>query len=451
MPVHDDPSCLVRASVEYRSQGEAMGVYAFPILLMFGMAVAAAAVWVLRGRDVSVERQRAERAEMALREEQNARATLDANIETKLKALAADALRDSNQSFLLLAAEVFDKHRSATDTLLNDKEKAIERLLAPINESLTEYRKGLSEIEKAREAAYGGLRSQLMEVGRETRQLATALRSAPQTRGRWGELQIKNVIELAGMTAYVDYVPQQTIAGSDGRIRPDVIIRVPGDRRIVVDVKTPLLAYLDAIEATNEGERESHLKRHAQQLRTHMKQLSDKKYWEALLPLTPDYVIMFIPGENFYSAAIERDRELFEDAIAARVLIVTPTTMIALAKTIANGWDQQKLAVEAQKIAELGRDLYKRLSVMGGHILQLGRSIHHTVDNYNKFIGSIETSVMPKAREFEKMPIGRTLDPFPHSMSIDIDTREPRADRDLIVSGAEALPLRATRSSQAAE
>ncbi|HKS89213.1 MAG TPA: DNA recombination protein RmuC [Stellaceae bacterium] len=445
-----------------------MSAYAVSLVLLIGIFAGFALAWLVRGRDLARLRDELASRTAAtdslardLQDEKMARAALAAgqaaedrahekelaalaalrgDVETTLKALAAEALQTSNQAFLSLAGEVFDKHRQAAATLLGEKEKAIEGMLAPISATLEEYRKGLSEIEKAREAAYGGLRTQLIDVSRETRQLATALRAAPQTRGRWGELQLQNVIELAGLSSHVDFVPQQTIEGRDGRLRPDVVIRVPPDRRIVVDAKTPLVAYLDAVEANDDALREEHLRRHARQLRTHMKQLSDKKYWEALLPLTPDYVVMFIPGENFYSAAIERDRELFEDAIAARVLVVTPTTMIALAKTIANGWDQQRLAVEARQVAELGRELYKRLAAMGGHIVQLGASLGRVVEHYNGFVGSIENSVMPQARRFNELAIGRTLEALPELAAIETDARQVRPDRDLTLIPAEMVP-----------
>jgi DNA recombination protein RmuC len=288
------------------------------------------------------------------------------------------------------------------------------------------------------------------EVSRETRKLVTALR-APQTRGRWGEQQLKNVVELSGMAPHVDYLSQETIDADEKRLRPDLIIRVPGERRIVVDAKTPLLAYLDAVEADDDAVREEHLRRHAQQLRGHMKQLSDKRYWQALLPLTPDFVVMFVPGENFYAAAAERDPTLFEDAIAARVLIVTPTTLIALAKTIASGWNQAKLADEARHIAELGRDLYKRLAAMGNHIVQLGASLRRSVEHYNGFVGSVEGSVMPQARRFNELAIAGTHEALPELRPIDIDLRQVRNDRDLAVAAGEIVALPAADRVPAAE
>jgi DNA recombination protein RmuC len=456
-----------------------------PVLLLIGLALGFAMAWLLRGRDLARLREEVEQrgaagdslsrelhetqlAHAALAAEHGAEAkahdkeladlaALRSDIETKMQALAAEALRSSNAAFLSLAGEVFDKHRQAAAALFGEKEKAIEGLLAPINASLAEYKKGLGEIEKAREGAYGALSAQLQEVARaqgevsrETRKLVTALR-APQTRGRWGEQQLKNVVELSGMAPHVDYLSQETIDADEKRLRPDLIIRVPGERRIVVDAKTPLLAYLDAVEADDDAVREEHLRRHAQQLRGHMKQLSDKRYWQALLPLTPDFVVMFVPGENFYAAAAERDPTLFEDAIAARVLIVTPTTLIALAKTIASGWNQAKLADEARHIAELGRDLYKRLAAMGNHIVQLGASLRRSVEHYNGFVGSVEGSVMPQARRFNELAIAGTHEALPELRPIDIDLRQVRNDRDLAVAAGEIVALPAADRVPAAE
>lgn len=462
-----------------------MNSYAAATMLMIGLAAGFLAAWLLRGRDVArseaartLAAQRADSLLAQLQDATVARATaetraeteqrahaeklgeltsLRSDIEARMKALAAEALHGSQESFLKLADAVFEKHKQAADTLFSDREKAIEGLLGPINASLQEYRKGLSEIEKAREAAYGALSMQMQEVARaqgeasrETRRLVTALRS-PQTRGRWGEEQLKNVIEMAGMTRHVDYLPQQTIDGDEGRLRPDLVIRVPGDRRIVVDVKTPLLAYLDAVEASDDAVREDHLRRHARQLRTHMRQLSEKRYWEALLPLTPDFVVMFVPGENFYAAAAERDPKLFEDAVAARVLIVTPTTMVALAKTIASGWNQAKLAEDAQKIAELGRDLYKRLAAMGTHIVHLGAALRRSVEHYNSFVGSVEGSVMPQARRFNELAIEGAREALPELRPLEVDTRQVRADRDLTIARPEVIPLAAAEHPPAAE
>jgi DNA recombination protein RmuC len=441
-----------------------MEVFVVAFLAIIALAVGAAAAWLLRGREVSAERERAARAEAsciafsdALQQERVALAGTEAtlaaerqahheklaeltslrgDIETKLQALAAEALRGNEASFLRLAEQAFERHKEAAANLLTQKEQAITALLAPMATSLEAYRQGLGGFENAWREAQAVLTSEVQNVSAQAKKLANALQASPKTRGRWGEQQLQNVIELAGMSAHVDYTLQQTIEGEVGRLRPDCVIRVPGDRRIVVDAKTPLTAYLDAVEEVEDELREAHLRRHAQQLRTHMKQLADKRYWEALLPLTPDYVVMFIPGENFYAAALERDPQLFEDAIAARVLIVTPTTLIALAKAIAAGWRQEKMAEHARHVAELGRDLYRRLATMGGHIVQVGGGLSRAVEHYNKFVGSLEGSVMPQARRFNELAVEGTHEALPELRPIEVDARQP-VGRDVILAPVE--------------
>jgi len=444
-----------------------MEAFVAATLAIIGLMVGAAAAWLLRGRDVAAERERAARAEQSyavladsLQEERVGRAaaearlvaerhaqeqefsrltTLRGDIETKLQALAAEALRGNEASFLRLAEQSFEKHKEAAANLLTQKEQAIAALLAPMATSLEAYRQGLGGFENAWREAQAVLTSEVQNVSAQAKKLANALQASPKTRGRWGEQQLQNVLELAGMSAHVDFTAQQTIEGEDGRLRPDCVIRVPGDRRIVVDAKTPLTAYLDAVEALEDDAREAHLRRHAQQLRTHMKQLADKKYWEALLPLTPDYVVMFIPGENFYAAAVERDPQLFEDAIAARVLIVTPTTLIALAKAIAAGWRQEKMAEHARQVAELGRDLYRRLATMGGHIVQVGGGLSRAVEHYNKFVGSLEGSVMPQARRFNEFAVEGTHEALPELRPIEVDARQ-LVGRDVMLTAVETSP-----------
>jgi DNA recombination protein RmuC len=435
------------------------------LLAIIGLAIGAAAAWLLRGREIGTERERAARAEAsctalgdALQQEKAARAgteatiaaerqahqeklaelsTLRGDIETKLQALAAEALRGNEASFLRLAEQSFEKHREAAASLLAQKEQAIAALLAPMATSLEAYRQGLGGFENAWRQSQAVLNSEVQNVSAQARKLANALQASPKTRGRWGEQQLQNVVELAGMSAHADYTMQKTIEGEDGHLRPDCVIRVPGGGCLVVDAKTPLTAYLDAVEALEDEAREVDLKRHAQQLRTHMKQLSDKRYWQALLPLTPDYVVMFIPGENFYAAAVERDPQLFEDAIAARVLIATPTTMIALAKAIAAGWRQQELSEHADKVAALGRDLYKRLATMGGHIVQVGAGLGRAVEHYNKFVGSLESSVMPQARRFNELAVEGTHEALPELKPIETEPRQ-LIGRDLTLTPIEA-------------
>src|SRR5215469_4882269 len=410
------------------------------LLLLAGLAVGAAGAWWLRGRELAAERAAAAAAE-ALRREGHEReiAALTAmrgEIESKMQALAGAALKDNQASFLNLANEVFAKHREGAAATLEARQKEIAALLGPLNLHLEEYKKGLGEIEIARARAYGGLSEEMKaliqmqaEASAQTRKLVNALQAAPKTRGRWGEHQLHNVMELSGMSAHIDFLPEQTLGSEDGKLRPDVIIRLPGERRIVVDAKTSMAAYLDAIEATDDETREAHLATHARQLRTHMRLLAGKQYWDAL-PCTPDFVAMFIPGENFYAAAIERDPALFEDAIANKVLIVTPTTLIALAKAIAVGWRQEKIAENARRIGELGRELYRRLATMGGHVAGVGAGLDNAVKRYNDLVGSLESRVLPQARRFTELELEGTQEPLAELRTLETQLRPLRAAGD---------------------
>lgn len=420
------------------------------LLLIIGLAVGAAAAWWLRGRELAAEREHAIAVAAAERQ------AFDERIERTLKGLAAEALDGSQKSFLQLAEQVFARHKEGADKTLEMRQKEIAALLDPINKSLEEYKKGVSEIETARARAYGGLSEEVKalalmqaDASAQTRKLVNALQAAPKTRGRWGEHQLHNVMELSGMSAHVDFVPEQSFAGADGKLRPDVIIRLPGERRIVVDAKTSMAAYLDAVEATDDDTREAHLVLHARQLRTHMKLLSAKQYWDAL-PCTPDFVAMFIPGENFYAAAIERDPALFEDAIENKVLIVTPTTLIALAKAIAMGWRQEKIAENARHIGELGRELYRRLATMGGHVAGVGAGLDSAVKRYNDLVGSLESRVLTQARRFTELELDGTQEPLAELKQVETQIRPLRA-ADAVTRDADIIPLVSGERAHGAE
>ena len=266
-------------------------------------------------------------------------------------------------------------------------------------------------------------------VRAETSKLVQALRASPKTRGRWGEHTLQNVLELSGLSPYCDFRTEESFDRTEGRVRPDVVIRLPGGRHLVVDAKTSTCAYLDAIEAATDAERERHLALHAAQTREHMKKLAAKSYWDGLTE-TPDFVVMFIPGENFYAAAVERDHGLFEDAAAQRVIIVTPSTLIALAKAVAFGWRQEKVAENAKKVHDLGRDLYRRVTAMAEHIQACGGALHKSVRCFNDFIGSLEQSVMPQARRFNELEVEGTATEIPELKHIETEPRLLRADRD---------------------
>jgi len=369
--------------------------------------------------------------EAAVTKEREALMKLRGELEEKFKSLAHETFKASQKSFLELADEAFKRHKTAAEGDLAARQEKIAGLVKPVEETLKRYESHIAAIEKARNEAYGTLSNELktviatqQEVRTETARLVTALRAQPKTRGRWGEQQLQNVMELAGMSEHVDFVTQKTYSDDeDTRLVPDAVIRLPGDASIVVDAKTSLSAYLDAVEAVDEAEREAYLVKHAKEVRAHMKQLAAKSYWESL-ETTPDFVAMFIPGENFFAAAVERDPDLLEDAIARRVLLVTPTTLIALARAVAFGWQQQSVAENAREINELARELYKRLSTMGEHVGRTGRNLEGAVKAYNAMVGSLERQVLPQARRFRDLKVRGTSEEIADLAPIE---SEPRA------------------------
>lgn len=359
-------------------------------------------------------------------------------IDNDLKIVAVETLRTNQEAFLQMAVQVFETHKLGAVTELETRSKAIEALFVPITETLKAYQDGISELEKSRATAYGALSSELKNVvdtqnavRLETSRLVNALRAAPKTRGRWGEHTLKRVLELSELTPHCDFKTEESVDSDAGRLRPDVIVNLPGNRSLVIDAKTSTSAYIDAVEAVDEDIREQHLQLHAKQLRTHMKQLAGKAYWDSI-GTAPDFVVMFIPGDNFYVAAAERDPKLFEDAVASKVLIVTPATLIALAKAVAYGWRQEKVAENAKMVHELGKDLYRRLSTMSGHISGTGDALGQAVKRYNDFVGSLEGSVMPQARRFRDLEVEGTGTEMKMLSVVEIEPRQLRTDRDMV-------------------
>ncbi len=373
----------------------------------------AALVWFVFA---APSRSRADRAEATIEAERRAHAARVDEIEkargeaeTRFAALAAEALGRNSESFLRLASERFRSHKVEADKDLKAREEAIATLVKPIREELKKVEERAQELEKSREGAYHRIHEQVKHLAEgqvrlhtETGRLVQALRQ-PGTRGRWGEYQLRNVLEMAGMTKHVDFVEQQTQQGSDGALRPDVILRLPGGKAIVIDAKTPLEAYLNAAEAEDEAKRAEHVSAHVRHLRGHMRALASKEYWQALTNETPDFVVMFVPGEAFVSVAMERDPGLFEDAVANRVLISTPTTLIALVKAVAYGWQQEKLTENARDIAAAGRELYDRVKTFGSHMERVSRSLRQTMEHFNRSVGSLEGRVLPSARRLEAL------------------------------------------------
>lgn len=352
------------------------------------------------------------------------------------KALASDALRQNNDSFLQLADESLSRRQEAARSDLESRQQAIEHLLEPVREALDSVDAKVEELERSRIGAYAGLSLQVSslvdsqeELRAETSKLVSALRS-PTVRGRWGEIQLRRVVELAGMTERCDFHEQastssrsDTSAGdvdSDGRLRPDLIVRLPGSRNVVIDAKAPLEAYLAALEAPDDAARKKSLRDHARQIRRHIISLTRKAYFEQFDP-APEFVVLFLPGEAFFSAAVEHDLELIEFGSRNNVILASPTTLIALLRAIAYGWRQEQLTRSAAEISGLGRTLYRRLAGMGKHIQAVGKSLESATVAYNRAVGSLESRVLVSARRLEELGAGTS--------GVEIDTIEPIDER----------------------
>jgi DNA recombination protein RmuC len=334
------------------------------------------------------------------------------------RALSGQALQTNNQMFLDLAAQTLGRFQQDAKGDLERRQQAIQELVAPVKLSLDKLDGRIHDIERLREGAYQALTTQVrslaegqVDLRRETFTLVKALRQ-PVARGRWGELQLRKVVEMAGMVEYCDFVEQASVNGEDGRLRPDLVVRLPGGLNIVVDAKTPLSAYLEAAETDDDDVRKQRLVDHARQVRDHMTQLGRKSYQEQFDP-TPDLVILFLPGEMLFSAALQQDPQLIEFGVGEKVVLATPTTLITLLRTVAYGWKQEALARNAQEISELGRQLHDRISVLAGHWARVGKNLGEAVGAYNSAVASMETRVLVSARRFRDLkavPDGREIE-----------------------------------------
>jgi DNA recombination protein RmuC len=330
-----------------------------------------------------------------------------AELSDAFKALSADALRNNNQSFLELAGADLDR-----------RQQAIDALVKPMRESLDKVDGKINELELKRAGAYESLTAQvhsLIETQHvlrgETSNLVSALRS-PNVRGRWGEIQLRRVVELAGMLNYCDFTEQTHVQSEDGRLRPDLIVRLPAGKTIVVDAKAPIEAYFESARSVDDAERLGHLRRHAAHIRAHIESLTRKAYWDQF-PAAPEFVVLFLPGENFFSAALEQDPALIEHGVDRKIILATPTTLIALLRAVFHGWRQEALSRDAVIISELGRDLYRRLSTLGEHFARVGASLDNATKAYNQAVGSLETRVLVTARKFKELDAMSNEAPMP--------------------------------------
>ena len=404
-------------------------------ILLFGFVVGALVIWLFKGRQIKRLDAGNQELAMTLRLERQSNEQLDELLDQArfqladtFSQLSNAALNQNNEQFLKLAEENLKRYQSEAKADLQTREQAIEQLVKPINDALTKTSQQITDIEKERQQAFGQIHSTIrhmhegqQSLKQETQNLVQALRR-PEVRGQWGEMTLRRLAELSGMIAHCDFYEQPSQATETGRIRPDMIVRLPENREIIVDAKTPLDAYLSAIQTTDDVIKSKELRRHVNAIRQHAKALAAKNYW-AEYSQSPEFVVLFIPGEHFLSAALELEPELLEETMQSNIILATPSNFIAILRAVSYGWKQQALTENAMIIRDLGETLYKRLSVFSGHLGKLGNSLNSSVEHFNKTVGSLERQVLPSGRRFLNMGI-RAKEPLDPISPIDTQVRQ---------------------------
>jgi DNA recombination protein RmuC len=410
--------------------------------LGIGLVLGALIMWLVARRRENALQQHLDDAQAglkhqeALQEERQAAFELaNARLTEAFSEISNRSLQANSDTFLKLARQNLETHQEKAKRELSEREKAVEGLVKPIRDALEASHRQISELEKSRSEAYGGIKNQLEEMQlaqksltQETQNLVKALRR-PEVRGRWGEITLRRLVELAGMVEHCDFIEQAHTVTDGQIIRPDMIVKMPDDRHLVVDVKTPLDAYLEAVEAQDDAQRKLGLERHAKNVRAHIRLLSTKAYWEQF-DESPEFVILFIPGDQFLSAALAEEPDLIEYSLSRQIILATPTSFVALLKAVAYGWRQLALADNAREIRVLAEDLYGRLGTFVTHMNRVGRQLASSVENYNKAVGSLERSVLPGARKFTELGVHakkdieklESLEPVPRTMIEGNDT-----------------------------
>jgi DNA recombination protein RmuC len=402
--------------------------YGLPALGL-GLLLGALISWAFYRRRQHAMEAQIKNQESIQKEREIAFEAANAQLTRAFSDLANRSLKSNSETFLQLAEQNLGTQQEKAKRELSEREKAVEALVKPIREALDASQKQIAELEKSRSEAYGSIKSQLEEMHssqktlrQETQNLVNALRR-PEVRGRWGEITLRRLVELAGMVEHCDFQEQVHTVGEGQIIRPDMVVRMPDRRELVVDVKTPLDAYLEAVEAKDDAQRKLGLERHAKNVHAHIRMLASKAYWDQFEE-SPEFVILFIPGDQFLSAALNEKPDLIEYALSKQIILATPTSFVALLKAVAYGWRQLSLAENAREIRTLAEDLYGRLASFVGHMNTMGRQLARSVEHYNKAVGSLERSVLPGARKFVELGVHEkkemekleTLDPVPRTM-----------------------------------